>query len=298
MGELAQQVVNGASLGAAYAVVALGFGLVFSVMRVINLAHPDFFMLGAFAAVVVSKVSYGLPLQPWSTLTLMLAAGLAIAILAGLVVERTVIRPLRGRYILIPFIATAGVSIILQNTVERFFGHDPVVIRSVLPTQSLTIAGLIVTPSQLMVIVSSVIVMVVVSLYVRRTRLGLATRAVAERWQMAAACGVDVNRVYQISIGLAAATAGIAGVSIGLLLQQAIPGMGAIFGVKSFVCMLVAGNRNIEGIMVVGIGLGVLEALVAGYLSSNFRDAIAFALLLAVLFFRPSGLFGSYPDQE
>lgn len=298
MEQFAQQLLNGVALGAAYAVVALGFGLVFSVLRVINLAHPAFFTLGAYVAVVSSGAANGLPFRPWSSIALVLVAGLVLAALAGLIVERTVVRPLRSRYMMVTFIATSGVTIIVENILERVFGPDPVPIAPVLPTEAMNIAGLIVTPTQVLVILSSLVVVLVVSTYVRRTRLGLATRAVAERSQMASASGVNVNRVYQITMALAAATAGVAGVSIGLMQTQAAPGMGLIFGTKSFVCMLVAGNKNIEGIIVIGIGLGILEAMVAGYLSSNFRDAIAFALLLGILFFRPSGLFGSYPESE
>ena len=214
--------------------------------------------------------------------------------MAGLVLERLVIRPTRGTYILTPFIATAGVSIALQNSAQRLFGPDPVRVPSVIPPHTFTLGGVRVTSMQLTTFLTAVAIMLALRYYVRSTKWGRATRAVAENPDVAAACGVNVNRVSQLTVGIASIMAGAAGVALGLLYSSAAPSMGLLFGLKSFICMLVAGNRHIEAIMAVGLLLGVVEATVTGYISSNLRDAVAFALLLAVLFFRPQGLFGSY----
>src|SRR5215831_7271659 len=274
--------------GSTYAVVALGFGLVFSVMRVVNLAHPEIFMIGAYVAFVVIT---GLHV-PDAGLDVLAAVALFLGVLlvamlttgaAGLVLERLVIRPTRGTYILTPFIATAGVSIALQNSAQRLFGPDPVRVPSVIPPHTFTLGGVRVTSMQLATFLTAVAIMLALRYYVHSTRWGRATRAVAEKPDVAAACGVNVNLVSQLTVGIASIMAGAAGVALGLL-----------YGLKSFICMLVAGNRHIEAIMAVGLLLGVVEAMVTGYISSNLRDAVAFALLLAVLFFRPQGLFGSY----
>lgn len=295
MEQLLQQIVNGLSLGSTYAVVALGFGLTFSVMRVINLAHPDLFMLGAYLGyLTAARAAPSLLAMPVLAVGILVLVAMVGTGLTGLAVERSIIRPLRGRYILIPFIATSGASIILQNGVQRLFGSDPVAIPEVVQMHVLILSGIRVTNMQLLVVGAALAVMGALSVYVRFTKWGRAARAVAEKPEIAAACGVNINRVSQLTIGLSSVTAGVAGVTVGLLQSSAAPFMGLHFGLKSFICMLVAGNRHIEGIMAIGLLLGVLEALVAGYVSSTLRDAVAFGLLLAVLFLRPRGIFGSY----
>ena len=299
MEQFFQQLINGIMIGSTYAVVALGFGLIFSVMRVVNLAHPEIFMVGAYVAfVVITRLHV-----PGQGLGVGVAVGVFLLVLVlamvvtgvlGLILERLVVRPTRGTYILTPFIATSGVSIVLQNGAQRVFGPDPVRVPSVIPAHTFVLSGVRVTSMQITTVLTAVLIMLALRYYVYRTRWGRATRAVAEKPDVAAACGVNVNLVSQLTVSIASVMAGAAGVTLGLLYSSAAPFMGLLFGLKSFVCMLVAGNRYIEAIMAVGLLLGVVEAMVTGYVSSNLRDAVAFALLLAVLFFRPQGLFGSY----
>ena len=299
MEQFFQQLINGIMIGSTYAVVALGFGLIFSVMRVVNLAHPEIFMVGAYVAfVVITRLHI-----PGQGLGVSVAVGVFLLVLVlamvvtgvlGLILERLVVRPTRGTYILTPFIATSGVSIVLQNGAQRIFGPDPVRVPSVIPAHTFVLSGVRVTSMQITTVLTAVLIMLALRYYVYRTRWGRATRAVAEKPDVAAACGVNVNLVSQLTVSIASIMAGAAGVTLGLLYSSAAPFMGLLFGLKSFVCMLVAGNRYIEAIMAVGLLLGVVEAMVTGYVSSNLRDAVAFALLLVVLFFRPQGLFGSY----
>jgi branched-chain amino acid transport system permease protein len=296
-----QQVVNGLMAGSVYAVVALGFALVFSVMRVLNMAHPDLAMVGAYVAYLIGTKAF--PDQVGSlsagsaigVFALFLLAGMVVSGGAGAILERVVIRPTRGRYLLIPFIATAGVAIFLENGANRIFGANPVPVPSVLPYHVFNIAGVSFTAMQLATFVTAMVMMAAVHYYVSRSRWGLATRAVAESSDVAAGCGVDVNSVSRRTVVIASAMGGAAGVTIALLQTNAAPFMGLGLGLKAFVVMLVAGNRRIDGILIVGLMLGVLEAMVSGYLSSDLRDAVAFGLLLTILLFRPSGLFGSYP---
>src|SRR5919198_2644164 len=282
-----QQVLNGLMIGSTYAVVALGFSLVFSVMRVVNMAHPEFFMAGAFGAYLtithVTRNFFGV-----------LAGGVVLAAAVGLVVERLAIRPVRGRYIMIPVIATSRVGITLQHAAERFFGSDPVLVPAVMPSVSYNLGPLSVTRMQLVTFGIAAVLMLALRHYVRNTKWGRATRAVAERPDVAAAFGVDVNLISRLTVGISALMAGAAGVTIGLLYTSAWAFMGLLFGLKSFVCMLVARHWHIEGVMVIGLLLGVLEALVSGYVSSTLRDAVAFGVLVVVLVFKPKGLFGSY----
>jgi branched-chain amino acid transport system permease protein len=300
MQEFVQQLVNGIAVGSTYAVVALGFGLVFSVMRVLNLTHPDFLMVAAYATymVAVYVIAHFVGMPAVLAVALTIAAGVIVASALGLLVQTAVIQPLQRRDVMMPFLATAGVSIAIENAVQAVYGSDPVAIPIVAPNIRYQVAGVSFTSLQLLVLIASVAILVVVSFYVRRTKLGLATRAIAERPAIAATCGVNVRAVSQVTMIVAAATAGLGGVTVGLLFSSATPTLGLTFGVKSFVVMLVAGNKNIEAIMLMGILLGILEALVSGYVSSTYRDAFTYGILIAILLWRPNGIFGSYSTHS
>jgi branched-chain amino acid transport system permease protein len=297
---LAPQIANGVSLGMTYAVVAIGFGLTFSVMRVINLAHPDLMLLGAYATYVaaqaIRQVAPGL--HPILAFVVLMGAALVTVLIATIILERLVIRRLRYRSLLVTFIATAGVAIAIENGIQIVFGPDPVGIGSVIPVTIFSIQGVNFTSAQVLVVATALAVLGMILWYVRRTRLGLQTRALAESPEVAAAFGIDVTSVARKSLAVAAAGAGAAGVAIALLFQSASPVMALTFGPKSFICMLVAGNRSLTGILLVGLSLGIVEALITGYISSNYRDLITYSVLIAILFIRPRGLFGSYDIPE
>ncbi|MEJ0071974.1 MAG: branched-chain amino acid ABC transporter permease [Pseudomonadota bacterium] len=212
----------------------------------------------------------------------------------GMTLERLVIRPLRGRDVLMTLIGTLGVAIMLQNGMAAFMGPDPLPYPEVLPARLLSLGPISLSLRQLANVAICILILAAISYYVRATKLGRATRAVAESPDVAAAFGVDVNRVSQVSIVLASLMAGFAAVSVGMLYGSAWAFVGLLYGLKSFTCMLVAGNRYFEGVMVVAVILGVVEALVTGYVSSSLKDAVAFLVLIGVLYFRPNGLFGSY----
>lgn len=282
-----QQLSNGIIIGSTYAVVSLGFALAFTVLRVINFAHPDIFMIGMFAGL------FAAPTGPWA-FVIAVAAGMIASSVVGVVVERTVLSPLRRRDILMGLIATLGVSIMLQNGMALIVGPDPVPYPALIPSRFFDIGPVFLTLRQVVNLAICFALFALVSFYVRGTRYGRATRAIAERPDIANIFGVDVAWVCQITILIASAMAGVAAVSIGSLYGSASAFVGLTFGLKAFICMLVAGNRFFEGVMVVGIAIGIIEALVTGYVSSSLRDAVAFLVLVAVLYVRPNGLFGSY----
>ena len=282
-----QQLANGLIIGSTYAVVAIGFALVFTVLRVINFAHPEIFMVGMFAGLLA-----GVHIS--DNFIVVLLFGAAGAALVGLALERAVLRPLRGRDVLMTLIATLGVAIMLQNGTAAVMSPDPVAFPPAIPVTLLLSERIILTSTQAVNFVVSILLLAGVSLYVRRTRYGRATRAIAERPDVAAAFGVDVTRVSQVTVVLASAMAGVAAVSVGALYGSAWAFVGLFYGLKAFICMLVAGNRFFEGVILVALSLGIVEALVTGYVSSNFRDVAAFVILIAVLYFRPNGIFGSY----
>lgn len=282
-----QQVINGLVIGSTYAVVAVGFSMVFTVLRVINFAHPDIFMLGMFAGL-------GAGVYVSHNMVVVLALGTVGAGIAGLALERAVIRPLRGRDVLMTLIATLGVAIMLENGMAVLAGPDPVPFPVVLSRASFSVGGVRLGERQLVNFALSLAVLGFASYYVRATRYGRATRAIAERPDVAAAFGINVDVVSQLTVVLASMMAGVAAVSVGALYGSSWAFVGLLYGLKAFVVMLVAGNRYFEGVMAVALGLGVLEALVTGYVSSSLSDAVAFFVLIAVLYFRPDGLFGSY----
>jgi branched-chain amino acid transport system permease protein len=289
MTEFLQQLLNGVFAGSQYAVVALGFALVFNVMRVLQMAHPALVMAGAYTAYWVLPRTHG-------NLLLAALAASAVAVALGLIIERTVIRPTRGRYFLIPFVATLGVSTAMQYGAQNIFGVDNVAVTSPFPGVT-RFWGLTIGRNALAVFILAVAMALATHYYVRYTKWGLASRAVAERHTTAQALGINVNRVSQLTLGGAALLAGVAGVGIALAQGQVGPFLGTTYGTKSFIAMLIAGNRRIIGVMVVAVALGVLEALVAGYVSSTLRDAVAFGAMIVVLYLKPSGLFGSYEHE-
>ncbi|MSO77661.1 MAG: branched-chain amino acid ABC transporter permease [Alphaproteobacteria bacterium] len=283
-----QQVANGLVIGSTYAVVAIGFALAFTVLRVINFAHPDIFMVGMFTGLVAATQ------YPVVGVGLVMLAGMLGAGAVGFVLERTVIAPLRGRDVLMTLIGTLGVAIMLQNGMALIAGPDPVAFPSLLPRRSIDIGPVALTLRQIANFAICLLLLALVSFYVRGTSYGRATRAIAERPDVAAAFGVNVGRICQFTILLASLMAGAAAVSVGMLYGSASAFVGLLYGLKAFICMLVAGNRYFEGVMVVAIAIGIIEALVTGYLSSSLRDAVAFFVMIGVLYYRPNGLFGSY----
>ena len=282
-----QQILNGLIIGSTYAVVAVGFSLVFTVLRVINFAHPDVFMLGMFASLATAHYVSADPV------VVMLAGALGAGAF-GLVLERVVIRPLRHRDVLMTLIATLGVAIMLENGMALVEGPDPLPFPSLLRQINFTAGGVELGSRQLANFVVSLLVLGFGSWYVRATRYGRATRAIAERPDVAAAFGVNVDVISRITVVLSSMMAGLAAVSVAALYGSAWVFVGTLYGLKAFIVMLVAGNRYFEGVAVVALALGVVEALVTGYVSSSLSDAVAFFLLIGVLYFRPNGLFGSY----
>ncbi len=283
-----QQLCNGLVIGSTYAVVAVGFALAFTVLRVIQFAHPDLFMIGMFSGMTAAGI------VPGGGLLVALLGGALGATAVGAVIERTVIAPLRGKDVLTTLIATLGVSVILQNGMAALVGPDPVPYPQLLPARFFEIGPVLLTLRQVFNLVLSFALLALASLYVRATRIGRATRAIAERPDVAAAFGVDVGHVCRVTIWLSSAMAGIAAVAVGSLYGSASAFVGLLYGLKAFICMLVAGNRHFEAVIAVAIVLGVTEALVTGYVSSSLRDAVAFCVLIGVLYLRPDGLFGSY----
>jgi len=297
VGIFLQQLVNGLELGSLYALIALGYTLIYGILELLNFAHGDVFMIGAFLAAGVAGllVHNEVAMVPAVlAVGLMLLVGMGGAGLLGVGIERIAYRPLRNANRLAPLITAIGVSLLLESAVQVFVSPAPVLVPSnALVPQTVLHAGSIETPlTGLMLLVVSVVLMIGLDLFVFRTRFGSAMRATAQDREAATFMGIDVDRVITVTFFVASALAGLGGVLFGLRYGTADFFMGYLLGIKAFTAAVIGGIGNLRGAMIGGVLLGVLESLVGGFISTQFTDTFVFLALIAVLLVRPQGLFG------
>ena len=294
MTEFLQQLLNGVLLGAIYALIALGYTMVYGVLRFINFAHSDVFMLGAFAA-WVSVEKLGLPTRSISGgLAALLVAMSACAVL-GMVIERLAYRPLRARSTLTVLITAIGVSLLIQNVAQSprlGFGPNPRAFPELFPSSRLHVGGLTVSTHQLVVLAVALVLLALLYWIVHRTRIGTAMRALSFNATAASLVGIDNDRVISFTFGLGSALAGAGGVLYAMNYPSIDPLMGTLPGLKAFVAAVLGGIGNLPGAALGGLVIGLVETFVSGTRLSTFRDAIAFGILIAILLFRPAGLLG------
>jgi len=295
-----QQIINGLTLGSVYAIVALGYTMVYGIIQLINFAHGELVMLGAMVAFSVIGALAGTTLPP----VLIVIAGVLVAIPAcmsvGFAMERIAYRPLRNAPRLAPLITAIGISIILQHVALLLWSRSPLAFPQIIPLVRFTIGGAIITGVQIAIILTSVLMMAALTLLVYRTKLGIAMRATSQNPQVAGLMGIDINRVISFTFIVGAGLAAVAGVMVGTYYGIAHYSMGSLLGMKAFSAAVLGGIGNLAGAMLGGILLGIVEALGAGYIGdltnnifgSNYQDVFAFIVLIAVLVFRPSGLLG------
>jgi len=289
-----QQLLNGIAWGGIYALVALGYTMVYGVLRLINFAHGEVYMVGAMTGYYVAH-ALSLGREPsLAGLVVVLLAAMGACALLGATIERVAYRPLRGAGRLAPLITAIGVSLLLQNAGQLVFGADPKFFPPLLASrESFRVGALAVSNIQLTVITTVVVLMAGLQLIVNRTRFGRAMRAVSMDAPAAALMGVPVDRVISGTFVLGSVLAAAAGILVGLSNPKIDPLMGLLPGLKAFVAAVLGGIGSIPGAMAGGLLLGIVETLVSGYLSSTYRDAIAFVILIAILLYRPTGLFGT-----
>ena len=295
-----QQLINGLTLGAVYAVVALGYTMVYGIIQLINFAHGDVVMVGAMVAfsVIGALAPSGQP----PLVIVLVATGCAVSacVLIGYAMERLAYRPLRGAPRLAPLITAIGVSIILQYLALMIWSRNPLAFPQIVKTQSYDIAGATVTNVQIAILSISLAIMAGLVALVYRTKLGTAMRATAQNPQVAGLMGIDANRVIAFTFVIGAALAAVAGVMVASYYGIAHYAMGSQLGLKAFCAAVLGGIGNIPGAMLGGVLLGLVEALGAGYIGdltgnvfgSNYQDVFAFIVLIGVLVLRPSGLLG------
>jgi branched-chain amino acid transport system permease protein len=282
---LAQQLLNGLTLGSTYALVALGYTLVFGILGMINFAHGEIFMLGAYMALLLVTVGHmGIF---WSIVGAMIGSAIL-----GMIIERVSFRPLRNVSILAPLISTIGLSIFLRSLAQIIFGAESTRFPVGIKTEFFEIGPLQISLLQIVILGISFGLMAVFQVFIKRTKIGKAMRATSESLYTAGLLGIPVDRIILLSFGVAAALGGVAGVLLGLNFNAISPLMGKMVGLKGLVIIILGGMGNITGAMVGGLFLGFVEVLSVGYLASSYRDAVAFALLFLILLIKPTGMFG------
>lgn len=299
---LLQQLINGLVLGSIYALIALGYTMVYGILQLINFTHGEVLMIGAMVSLLVVQTWLSLFPESNAALTLGLALLVSAPVCMGLsfLIERLAYRPLRDAPRLAPLITAIGLSITLQTVAMMVFSPNPLVFPDLLPTDPIAIGGAMLAPKQALIVLVSLVLMLALILLVQRSRLGRAMRAVAENPRMASLMGVDPNRVVAFTFMLGAALAAVAGLLLALNYNIVHFTMGFIPGLKAFTAAVLGGIGNIPGAVVGGLLLGLIESLGAGYigdltdgfLGSHYQDVFAFGVLILVLVFRPSGLLG------
>jgi len=294
-----QQIVNGLLLGSIYALVALGYTMVYGILGLINFAHGDIVMVGAMVALsVIAALSTSLPVV--IVLVIATAAAIAVCVVLGLVMERGAYRPLRRAPRLAPLITAIGVSILIQYSAALVWGKQYISMPEIIRPEKIVFGGAQITSTQAFIFVLACAIMAALLWFVKSSRMGRAMRATEQNPDVAGLMGVDTTRVIAFTFALGASIGAVAGVMVVLYYGQGHYFMGFMLGLKAFTAAVLGGIGNIPGAMLGGLLLGLIESLAAGYIGdftggvfgSNYRDVFAFLVLVLVLTLRPSGLMG------
>ncbi|MDF3034890.1 MAG: branched-chain amino acid transporter permease [Paucimonas sp.] len=302
METLVQQIINGLVLGSMYALVALGYTMVYGVLNLINFAHGDVLMIGAMVGVTILNIVQQLApdLPGIVKLGIAILGAIPVCMLVSITIERIAYRRLRNAPRLAPLITAIGVSILLQTIAMLIWGRSPVPVPQVMPAESWHLLGARITPTQVTLLVLAAVSMAALVFMIEKTRIGRAMRATSENPRIAGLMGVDANRVVVLTFAIGAALAAVAGVMWGALYSSAQFAMGFMPGLKAFSAAVLGGIGNIYGAVLGGLLLGLIESLGAGYVGdwtgnffgSQYQDIFAFLVLVIVLTLRPSGLVG------
>jgi branched-chain amino acid transport system permease protein len=307
-GFLIQQLVNALTIGAIYALIALGYTMVYGVLRLINFAHSEMFMLGGHLAFFLLAATASLAAGPAAiliTLAVFVAVFVAVGLL-GVGIEAGAYRPLRGASRLAPMLSALGVAIILQNAVMLFVSRRPLPFPPFLPPVFFQVFGAVVTLNQIFIVVFAIVLMLALAWFVNTTTLGIKIRAVSENPQTAQLLGINVNMPISLIFFIGPGLGALAGILYSSYYGIAVFSMGFIVGLKAFIAAILGGIGSIPGAMLGGFVLGLLETFGAGLLpmlthglvGSEYRDIFAFSVLVLVLIFRPAGFLGEVVTEE
>jgi branched-chain amino acid transport system permease protein len=295
------QIINGLTIGGIYALIALGYTLVYGILFMINFAHGEIFMFGSFGgfAALTYFVNSGFSdTHPGLSIVAAFLAAMVISAILGALLERIAYRPLRNAPRLAPLISAIGASIFLQNVMMLIIKARMQVYPDIIQEEFLEFGSFSISYFQLFIIFGSVLLMVGLYLFIQKTKTGKAMRAVAEDRDAASLMGIDVNRIILITFVIGSALAAAAGVMVGIYYTQINHMMGFIPGIKAFTAAVLGGIGNVPGAMLGGYFLGLAEAFGVLFMPAEYKDVIAFGLLVLVLIFRPSGILGEVVSER
>lgn len=293
MQDFLQHIINGLSLGSIYALIALGYTMVYGILQLINFAHSDVYMIGAFAAYYAAKLA-GISDQPGiGTLVGLLFAAMIACSLLGLTIERLAYRPLRKAPKLNILITAIGVSLFLEYSGQVVFGADPKVFPNVIQDSVIAdIGGVQLKSLDVAVLAVTILMMLALNFLIYKTKIGKAMRAVSSNMAVASLMGVNTDRIIAFTFIVGSSLAGVGSVLVGMKYPKIDPLMGMMIGLKAFVAAVLGGIGSIGGALLGALIMGLSEEMVVGYISSTYRDALAFGILIVILIFKPAGLLG------
>ncbi|WP_413582648.1 branched-chain amino acid ABC transporter permease [Bdellovibrio sp. HCB288] len=299
MQDFAQHLINGISLGSIYALIALGYTMVYGILKMINFAHSDVYMVGAFGAYYVAR-ALGIEAQPGiGSLAVLLISSMVVCSVLGLLIERLAYRPLRSAPKLNILITAIGVSLLLEYGGQVVFGADPKVFPEVMKDFVIFSFGNVELKSfDLTVLLVSVIAMMALQFMLYKTKLGKAMRAVSANASVASLMGINPDKIIAFTFIAGSALAGVGSVLVGMKYPKIDPLMGMMIGMKAFVAAVLGGIGNVRGAVLGALIMGLSEEMVVAYLSSTYRDALAFGILIVILIFKPAGLLGKYTVEK
>lgn len=289
--EFLQQLINGLALGSVYALLALGYTMVYGIIQLINFAHGDIYMIGAFAG-FYTATSLKLPLIP----TLLVA--MAVSALAGIIIEKIAYKPLRKSPRITLLITAIGVSLFLENGMKILVGPDPKAFPDLLNAGAISIGSIHIDAKTILMLIVSGLLVLLLQFIVYKTKVGKAMRAASFDIEAASLMGINVDNTISFTFAIGSALAGIAGVLIAISYPSITPYMGVMPGLKAFVAAVLGGIGSIPGALVGGIAIGILETLSKAYISTSFSDAIVFAILIIILLIKPAGLLGKKTNEK
>lgn len=280
-----EQLINGLRTGSIYALIAIGYTMVYGIAKMINFAHGDIIMVGAYALYFSISV-LGLPVPAALLLTVIVCSVL------GVLIEKIAYKPLRKAPPLAVLITAIGMSFFLQSSSLLIFGSTPIPFQSVIPNENIKVGPVTISSITLVTLIVTAVAMILLTLFINKTKLGSAMRAVSEDKGAAELMGINVNSTISMAFAIGSALAAVAGILYISQYQSMKPTLGALPGIKAFVAAVLGGIGSIPGAMLGGILLGLIESVSKAYISTELADAIVFGVLIVVLLFRPSGLLG------
>ncbi len=286
-----QQIINGLSLGSIYSLIALGYTMIYGIIKLINFAHGDIYMLGAFIG-FVATTKFQMSFLPALILSMIGAA------IAGIIIERIAYRPMRNAPRIAVLITAIGVSFFLEYTMILVATPQPRTFPAIFSATVYHVGGLVVNNQQILILVSALLLMAGLTYIVNHTKAGQAMRAVSFDPDAASLMGINIDRIISMTFALGSALAAAAGVLVGIYYNSIDPLMGTMPGLKAFIAAVVGGIGILPGAMMGGLIMGLVEAMVSGFFSSTFRDAAAFAILIIILLYKPSGLLGKNVKEK